>query len=190
MAAQCRRLGLSPVFLTDHDTIAGAVQLRGTGRSRVVVGEEIMTTRGELIGLFLAKAVETGLTPKEAAAEIKTQGGLIYLEHPYDPHRRHLKEDAIEDLADLIDVVEVHNGRSDAYANRRAEDLCGMLGAAPGAGSDAHSAGELGSVYVEMEDFDGAENFLVELRRGRIVKGRAKLLLMAEAKLRHKIRRR
>ncbi len=189
VAAQCRRLGLSPVFLTDHDTIAGAVRLRGTGRSRVVVGEEIMTTGGELIGLFLAKAVQTGLTPKQAAAEIKTQGGLVYLEHPYDPLRRHLNEDAIEDLADSIDIVEVHNGRSDAQANRRAEDLCGILGAARGAGSDAHSAGELGTVYVEMEDFDGAGDFLANLNSARIVKGRPKFLLMAEAKLRHKIRR-
>lgn len=148
-----------------------------------------MTCQGELIGLFLTRAVQPGLSSKGAAAEIKDQGGLVYLEHPYDPFRRHLSEEAIEDLADLIDIVEVYNGRSDAHANRRAEDLCGTLGAAPGAGSDAHSAAEIGTVYVEMEDFEGAEDFLVKLRRGRIVKGRAKLLLMAEAKLKHKIRR-
>ena len=82
------------------------------------------------------------------------------------------------------------NGRSDVKANRRAEDLCGALGVAPGAGSDAHSIGELGSVYIEMEDFDGAEDFLLKLHRGRIVKRRAKLLLMVEAKLGPKIRRR
>lgn len=188
MAAQCRRLGLSPIFLTDHDSIAGAIRLRGIGQSRVVVGEEVMTTQGELIGLFLERAVEPGLMPREAAAEIKSQGGLVYLEHPYDPFRRHLSEDAIEDLAHLIDIVEVYNGRSDAQANRRAEDLCGILGAAPGAGSDAHAKSGLGSVYVEMEDFAGAEDFLVKLRGGRIVKGRAKLLLMVEAKVKHKTR--
>jgi predicted metal-dependent phosphoesterase TrpH len=169
------------VFLTDHDSIDGALRLRGG--ERVVVGQEVMTTEGELIGLFLAEVVPAGLTPKEAADRIKGQGGLVYLEHPYDPFRRHLSEDAIEALSDLIDIVEVFNGRSDEKSNRQAEDLCGALGAAPGAGSDAHSSQELGTVYVEMEDFEGAQDFLVKLRAGNIVQRRAKLLLMVEARL-------
>jgi predicted metal-dependent phosphoesterase TrpH len=185
VAATCRRLGLAPVFLTDHDSIEGALRLRAT--ERVVVGQEIMTTAGELIGLFLNEQVPGGLSPTEAAARIKSQGGLVYLEHPYDPFRRHLSEDAIEELSDLIDIVEVFNGRSDDKANRLAEDLCGALGAAPGAGSDSHSTKELGTVYVEMEEFEGADDFLVKLRAGKIVKRRPKLLLMAEAAL--KIRR-
>ena len=188
VAAGCRRLGLSPLFLTDHNSIAGALRLQSA--ERVVVGEEVMTTAGELIGFFLTEQVPAGLPPKEAALRIKSQGGLVYLEHPYDPFRRHLDEGSIEAIADLIDIVEVFNGRSDEKANRRAEDLCGALGVAPGAGSDAHSIGELGSVYIEMEDFDGAEDFLLKLHRGRIVKRRAKLLLMVEAKLGPKIRRR
>jgi predicted metal-dependent phosphoesterase TrpH len=188
VAARCRRLGLSPLFLTDHDTVAGALRLSAS--ERVVVGEEVTTTAGELIGLFLKEEVPAGLTPKEAAVRIKSQGGLIYVEHPYDPFRRHLSEDAIETLSDLIDIVEVFNGRSDDKTNRLAEDLCGALGAAPGAGSDSHSTKELGLVYVEMEDFEGAEDFLVKLRGGKIVKRRAKLLLMAEAKFGLKVRRR
>jgi predicted metal-dependent phosphoesterase TrpH len=189
VAARCRRLGLSPVFLTDHDTIAGAAQLRA-GRERVVAGEEVMTTEGELIGLFLERPVQSGLTPRETALEIKAQGGLVYLEHPYDPFRRHLSEAGIEALADLIDIVEVFNGRSEEQANRRAEDLCDILGAAPGAGSDAHSLREIGCAYVEMEDFEGAQDFLAKLRGAKIVKRRRKLLLLAEAKLGNKVRRR
>ena len=155
----------------------------------MVVGEEITTTDGELIGLFLKRRVRPGLTARETALEIKHQGGLVYLEHPYDEYRRHLKEGAIEDLSDLIDIVEVYNARSDEKTNRRAEELCEILGAAPGAGSDAHTVRELGSVYVEMEDFDSPETFLANLRGARIVRGRPKLLLMAAAQLRHKIRR-
>lgn len=189
MAVRCRRLGLDPIFLTDHDTIAGADRLQA-GKHRVVVGEEVMTTAGELIGLFLQRPVQSGLKPRDAALEIKGQGGLVYLEHPYDPFRRHLSEDAIEAIQDLIDIVEVFNGRSEEQANRRAKDLCEILGATPGAGSDAHSVKEIGSAYVEMEDFDGAADFLTKLREAKIVKGRSKLLLMAEAKLTHKIRRR
>jgi predicted metal-dependent phosphoesterase TrpH len=178
VAARCRRLGLAPVFLTDHDSIEGALRLGTT--TRVVVGQEVMTTAGEMIGLFLNRQVPAGLAPKAAATAIKDQGGLLYVEHPYDPVRRHLSEVAIEDLADAIDIVEVYNGRSDDKANRRAEDLCATLGAAPGAGSDAHTIGEIGSVYVEMADFDGAGDFLMKLRHGKIVKRRMKWLLMAD----------
>lgn len=189
VASRSWRLGLDPTFLTDHDTTAAAIRLQIISRQRVVVGEEITTTDGELIGLFLKRRVRPGLTARETALEIKHQGGLVYLEHPYDEYRRHLKEGAIEDLSDLIDIVEVYNARSDEKTNRRAEELCEILGAAPGAGSDAHTVRELGSVYVEMEDFDSPETFLANLRGARIVRGRPKLLLMAAAQLRHKIRR-
>jgi predicted metal-dependent phosphoesterase TrpH len=154
-----------------------------------VIGEEVMTTAGEIIGLFLRQPVPPGLNPVETAARIKDQGGLVYVEHPYDTLRRHMTEGAIEEIAGFIDVVEVFNARSGPEANRRAEDLCSTLGAAAGAGSDAHSIREIGSVYVEMEDFDSAQDFLAKLRDAKIVKGRSKLLLAAEARLASRGRR-
>jgi predicted metal-dependent phosphoesterase TrpH len=153
-----------------------------------VVGEEITTTDGELIGLFLQNRISPGLPARQTALEIKDQGGLVYLQHPYDPFRRHLSEEAIEGLSDLIDIVEVFNARSDEKTNRRAAELREVLGAAPGAGSDAHTLRELGSVYVEMKDFDGPQDFLRNLRGARIVKGRPKFILMAEARFGHKMR--
>ena len=113
----------------------------------------------------------------------------MYLQHPYDPYRRRLREDAIERVADRIDVVEVFNGRADEDANRRAADLCAILGAAPGAGSDAHTLPELGAVYVEMEPFNGPEDFLDRLRRGTIVRRPSRLRLMVEARLAPAMRR-
>jgi len=189
VAARCRRLGFDPVFLTDHATIGGAVRLQRLGIARVVVGEEVMTSEGELIGLFLSRSVRSDLRPIEAASEIRSQGGLVYLEHPYDQSRRHLSETGIESVADLIDIVEVFNGRSSEKANRQAEDLRSTLGAAPGAGSDAHTLGEIGSVYVEMEDFEGPQDFLAKLRSSKIVKRRHQLLLAAEALSRRALRR-
>ena len=190
VAVRCRRLGLHPVFLTDHNTLAGVHRLRALGEERIVAGEEIMTAAGEIIGLFLKRTVPTGMTPKDTALDIKLQGGLVYLEHPYDPFRRHLSEESIEALSELIDIVEVFNGRSDERTNRRALDLCTILDAAPGAGSDAHSLGEIGSVYLEMEDFAGPEDFLVKLRAATIVKRRRSLILSASETIIRNLRRR
>ncbi len=187
LAAESMRLGLSPIFVTDHNTIRGARELRAAG-VRVVTGEEILTTEGELIGLFLTKQIPRGFRPAEAVAEIKRQGGLVYVQHPYDINRRHLSEDAIESLARDIDIVEVYNGRSDAKSNRLAADLRATIGAAPGAGSDAHTLAELGSVFVEMEDFDDAQDFLAKLRKGKIVVGRSQLRLLVEARFRRPTR--
>ena len=188
LAEKCERLGLEPIFVTDHDTMVAASRLQVVSRQRVVLSEEITTTDGELIGLFLRNRIRPGLTARQTALEIKDQGGLVYLEHPYDQFRRHLSEEAIEDLADFIDIVEVFNARSDEKTNRRAEELRKILGSAPGAGSDAHTLRELGSVYMEMEDFDGAQQFLANLRAARVVKGRPKFLIMAEARFGHKMR--
>src|SRR5207237_1100653 len=124
---------------------------------------------GELIGLFLTRPVPAGLSPEDTVGEIKGQGGLVYLQHPFDVRRRSLAEDAVERLRGSIDIVEVFNGRSTAAGNRRAEDLCAILGTPAGAGSDAHSLAELGRVYVELEEFDGAQDFLRKLDAGRIV---------------------
>ena len=168
VARRCRQVGLSPVFLTDHDGIGGAQALIEADEP-TVAGQEILTTEGELIGLFLKEAVPKRLSPEETVAAIRGQGGLVYLEHPYDIGRRNMKEEAIERIASQIDIVEVVNGRSRPEINRKAEELRATLGVAGGAGSDAHTLDEIGRVYVEMEAFDGPQDFLAKLRAGRIV---------------------
>jgi predicted metal-dependent phosphoesterase TrpH len=161
-------LGLSPIFLTDHEGIAGAQSLVDAGEM-AVIGQEILTTEGELIGLFLKEAIPSRLSPEETVDSIKEQGGLVYLEHPFDTSRRNLREEAIERIAGQIDIVEVFNGRSEPEINRRAEELRSTLGVAAGAGSDAHTLREIGYVYVEMEAFDGPHDFLAKLRNGHVV---------------------
>jgi predicted metal-dependent phosphoesterase TrpH len=168
VARRCRQLGLSPVFLTDHEGIAGAQSLIEAGQI-AVIGQEILTTEGELIGLFLKVPVPSRLSPEQAVGAIKNQGGLVYLEHPYDTSRRNLREEAIERIARQIDIVEVVNGRSQPELNRRAQELRSTLGVAAGAGSDAHTLSEIGSVFVEMEAFDGPQDFLKKLRRSKVV---------------------
>jgi len=168
VARRCGQSGLSPIFLTDHEGIRGAQSLLEAG-SAAIIGQEVLTTEGELIGLFLREAVPSRLSPEETVDAIKGQGGLVYLEHPYDTGRRNLREEAIERIAARIDIVEVLNGRSRPEVNRLAEDLRTALGVPAGAGSDAHTLKEIGGVYVEMEAFDGATDFLAKLRAGKVV---------------------
>lgn len=180
---QCRRLGLGPVFITDHDTIEGAQALARAHPGEVVIGEEITTTRGELIGVFLSEPVPAGLTPEEAAKRIKDQRGVVYVQHPFDSFRRRLPIGVIERIAGQIDVVEVYNPRSDNRANAAAEDLRSTLGVPGGAGSDAHRLREIGAAYVELEEFDDAQTFLMNLGRGAIVAHPNRMRLRAEAGL-------
>jgi predicted metal-dependent phosphoesterase TrpH len=181
VAAKCGRLGLGPVFITDHDAIDGALRLREVRGVRAVIGQEITTADGELIGLFLTEAVEPKLSGVETARQIKKQGGLVYIQHPYDTRRRPLSEHVIEKIADLVDVVEVFNSRSDARANQRARDLCDTLGVAAGVGSDSHTLGTIGSAYVEMEDFTDAADFLEKLPSGKIRIRQNRFLMRARA---------
>jgi len=186
VAHRCHQLGLSPIFLTDHEGIDGAQSLLDAGEA-AVIGQEILTTEGELIGLFLKEPVPGRLSPEKTVDAIKQQGGLVYLEHPYDTGRRNLREEAIERIAGQIDIVEVFNGRSQPKLNRRAEELRSTLGVATGAGSDAHTLREIGSVYIEMEAFDGPHDFLEKLRGGRIVTHTNRWIMAARRRFAHRL---
>jgi predicted metal-dependent phosphoesterase TrpH len=162
--------------ITDHGTINGAVELARAGDlgCRVVVGEEVRTAAGEIIGLFLSERLPFGMKPAEAVAAIRGQGGLVYVPHPFDPMRHCLAEDALEGLAadGGLDAVEVLNAKvSLDHLNRRAHDFAATHGLPGGAGSDAHVASAVGAAYVEMPDFDDASpaSFLQSLRAGRVV---------------------
>ena len=163
-------LGLGPLCLTDHNTIsaASAVQ-RSSPTGTVIVGEEILTTDGDIIGLFLHRRIAPGLTVQETVSEIKAQGGIVYLPHPLDPSRASLSASAIDSIVEELDVIEVFNCRSPADSNQAAEELCRNLGAVPASGSDAHSLKEIGGTFVEMDRFVGAADFLTKLDRAAIV---------------------
>ncbi len=158
--------------ITDHGTINGGLELADALGCRVVVGEEVKTTAGEIIGLFLTERLPFGMKPSEAVASIRRQGGLVYVPHPFDPMRHCLAEGALRELADdgSLDAVEVLNAKiSLAHLNQRAADFAAEHGLARGAGSDAHEPSAIGAAYVEMPDFDGPASFLQSLRQGRIV---------------------
>jgi predicted metal-dependent phosphoesterase TrpH len=173
LAERVAALGLGVVCITDHHTVEGARQAAEQGiGARVVVGEEIRTQAGELIGLFLAERVPYVLPVEEVVARIRGQGGLVYAPHPLDRHRRGLGERGLDELAakGSIDVVEVFNAKvREPVDNERAVAAARRHGLPGGAGSDAHDPEGLGAAYLEMPDFRDAAGFLAGLRSARVV---------------------
>lgn len=160
------------VCITDHNTIDGALELRDRLDCRVIIGEELRTAAGEIIGLFLDERVPMGVGPVDAARAIRDQGGIVYIPHPFDPMRRNLNEAALYELAqaDLIDAVEVLNAKTSLPSlNRRALAFAAEFGIVGGAGSDGHVPDALGAAYVEMPDFDGPMEFLAALAVGTVI---------------------
>ncbi len=172
LAERVEQERLDVVCITDHNVTAAAVAAveRGIG-ARVIVGEEIRTTKGDVIGLFLTERVPYVLPLPEAIALIKSQGGLVYLPHPFDPGRSTLEPAASAQLcADgIADVVEVFNAKiEDQDHNRQAAMLAARYDLPGGAGSDAHDPDGIGAAYLEMPDFDGPAEFLAALHQATV----------------------
>lgn len=171
-AAAAADAGLDAVCVTDHDTVEGALRLREIAAAvRVIVGEEISTKDGEIIGLFLEAAVPRALPAEETIARIHDQGGIVYVPHPFSRNRRnHIRFSALQRIAGTLDAMEVFNAR-EAFAgdNRRALAFAARHAIAGGAGSDAHRSSELGRAYVELDrDFATPTEFVTALRSGRV----------------------
>jgi predicted metal-dependent phosphoesterase TrpH len=161
--------GVDVLCITDHGTTNGAIQLAETGElpCRVVVGQEVRTWAGEIIGLFLTSRLPYGLKPEDTARAIRDQGGLVYVPHPFDPLRSNLREDVLVSLVDagLVDAIEVFNAKTSlSHLNAHALSFASTHGLACGAGSDAHEPTAVGAAYVEMADFTDAASFLSALR--------------------------
>jgi predicted metal-dependent phosphoesterase TrpH len=164
--------GIDVLCITDHNAIKGAVDLVDRLSCRVIVGEELRTHAGEIIGLFLNERIPVGVQPDEAARAIRAQGGIVYIPHPFDPMRRNISESALDALIEdgLVDAVEVINAKTSLRSlNERAASIATAHGLAAGAGSDAHVPDAIGAAYVEMPDFDGPDDFVAKLRLGRPV---------------------
>lgn len=161
---------LSGIALTDHNGLQGARLLSEMAPFQVIVGEEIKTREGEIIGLFLCEEIPAHLSPEETVAEIHRQNGLVYVPHPTDRIRRSpLKRDALLRILAQVDILETLNSRVLLPTdNREAQLLALAHGIAQGAGSDAHSPREIGQAFVAIPAFEGRDGFLRGLRQGHV----------------------
>ena len=180
-----KRVGLGAIAITDHNEISGALEARERANGiKVIVAEEVKTAdQGEVIGLFIEEKIPRGLTLQETIAEIRRQGGLVYIPHPFD--RMHAVPDYehLLDVVEEIDAIEVFNPRVAFSAfNEEAARFAAKYRIVAGAGSDSHVAQGLGSVKIRMRDFDGPEEFLESLRDADIVRKKQSLLYVQALK--------
>jgi len=166
----CQRKGITCVAVTDHDTMRGALAVEEIAPFRVILGEEICSREGEVIGLFLKEEIPPGLSARETVERIRAQSGLVSLPHPLDRFRGGIGAERLAELAPEADIIEVMNARTtvgqDNDQAARAAEENGLVGVAV---TDAHSPWEMGRAYVEAPAFEGRDELLEALRWGTLV---------------------
>jgi glycosyltransferase involved in cell wall biosynthesis len=185
LLAQARARGLGAIAITDHNEVSGAHAARAQADGiSVIVGEEVKTAdQGEVIGLFIEEKIARGMTLQETIAEIKRQGGLVYVPHPFDRLHSVPDYEHLLDVLDDVDAIEVFNPRvAISEFNDEAARFAAKYRIPAGAGSDAHVPQGLGSVRIRMRQFDGPAEFLESLRDADIVRNPASLLYVQALK--------
>jgi predicted metal-dependent phosphoesterase TrpH len=179
--------GLTHLAITDHDRIDGAIAARDIARRlapgvTVIVGQEVRTRDGDLIGAFLTRPIPSGLPPADAIAQIRAQGGLVGIPHPFDRFRGSLLTDEVmAAVAPLVDWIEVHNARiMVGDGNEKAAAFAAANGLPGVSVSDAHSAMEIGVAYLAIDgDPSTPEGLLAALPNVELVTGRATFFVRA-----------
>ncbi len=177
--------GLTHLAITDHERIEGAQAARDLAPPEltVIVGEEIRSADGDVVGLYLERAVPPGLSALETVAAIHEQGGLAGIPHPFDRFRASglasLPEDRLTEVAAAIDYVETWNARvPSAATNERARDFAVTHGLPGVASSDAHTLIEVGVASTRLAGpITGPAELLAALATATLTTGRASYLV-------------
>jgi hypothetical protein len=169
---EAKRRRLDVAAITDHNTIRGALAVRELSDFPIIIGEEIRSEDGEILGLFLSEDIPKGLSGRETIARIKGQGGIAGIPHPFDSLRSALREEVIIALIEKIDFVEGLNARMIfSSQNDKARNFAEVHSLPVSAASDAHSPWEVGHAWVEMPAFEGPGDFIAALRQGKLAGG-------------------
>jgi predicted metal-dependent phosphoesterase TrpH len=175
---------LDYIAITDHNKIEFATELKKELGAHIIIGEEINTTEGELIGLFLSKRVPRDLSAKQTVAAIKAQGGLVYIPHPFETVRRGVTKETLQSIIDDVDIIEVYNGRA-VFQNMGPQALTAarLAKKAGAASSDAHGAKGLGTAYSLISEEPTAKSLVRLLNKGQLETRRPPLHTLLYPKL-------
>jgi predicted metal-dependent phosphoesterase TrpH len=169
--------GLTHLAITDHDRIDIAMEAKDLAPDglTIIVGEEVKTLDGDLICVFLERAISPGLSAVDTIKAAREQGGLVGIPHPFDRMRGSLLRDAsMASLAPFVDWVETHNARVVGHGNEDAQAFAVEHGLPGVAVSDAHSIMEVGVAYTAVDgDPSTPAGLLAALPSVEIVPGRA-----------------
>jgi len=167
---RCLEIRINCIAVADHGTAEGALKIQTIAPFPVIVAEEILTSQGEIIGMFLKETIPGQLSVEQTISRIKAQGGLVCIPHPFDALRwSALDAKTIEKIVEQIDIIEVFNSRAFLLrGSTQAQIFARKYGIPGSAGSDAHTLGEIGSAYVEMPEFNGRDDFLQALAKGKV----------------------
>jgi predicted metal-dependent phosphoesterase TrpH len=168
LIAAAHRKGVERLIITDHNTIAGARAAQALDPELVIVGEEIMTTRGEILAAFVTAEIPARLSPEETIQRLKDQGAFISVSHPFDRLRSGAwKEADLLEILPHVDAIEVYNSRCMFPGFNRAAKKFAERHNVPGTvGSDAHAAFEVGRSLLVLEQFEGPDEMRKVIRRG------------------------
>jgi predicted metal-dependent phosphoesterase TrpH len=172
MIEAAKAAGLDKMAITEHNNLRGALTAKEIDPDFIIVGEEVMTTEGEIIAYFVEEEVPKGLRPEEAIERLRKQGAVISIPHPLDSVRRSaMGLESVLRIIDLVDAIEVFNARVLPFdpANKKANELADEYHKLKTAGSDAHTPWEVAHAYVEMPPFSSPEEFKESLLKGKIV---------------------
>ncbi len=179
LLATCRGRGVDRVAITDHNRLEGALEAASIDPDRVILGEEIMTTQGELLAFFVREEIPAGLTPEESIRRLRQQDAFISVSHPFDAARHGSWElSNLERIIPLVDALEVFNARTLTEGpNRRAGALAEKASLLGTSGSDAHTYAELGRAAMDLLPFEDADGLRLSLATARIRRRRSSPLV-------------
>ena len=160
---------LDYIAVTDHNRIDRALELQQALGERIIVGEEIKTSAGDIIGLYLTENIPSGLTPLETVQKIKEQGGTVYIPHPFEVARNGIHPGVLEEMTDYVELVEICNGRSFMQHRNAQAVVWARLNYKTGvAASDAHGHLGLGRTYTQINAQPNKDNLLELLKNSTL----------------------
>ena len=165
---RAKRIGLGKLILTDHNTISEAIRLQKMYPDFVIVGEEILTSRAEILAIFVKEEIPKDIEPVEALKRLRDQGAFISLSHPYAPMRFHWTEEEMEKFLPWLDAIEIANARCMPEMNHLAMKFAAYHGLRGTAGSDAHGVPELGAMGLELPDFNTADELREAIKTSKV----------------------